>query len=117
MPQESGNKVDVRWAALSDDAGVGLLVAAMQDGPPLQVNAMHFTDRDLADAYHTNELAPREEITLSVDVSQMGLGGASCGPGVLPQYTVKPEPVSWTMRMRGVSAGDDVAALARVAVG
>ena len=117
MPQESGNKVDVRWAALSDDAGVGLLVAGMQDGPPLQVNAMHFTDRELADAYHTNELAPREEITLSVDVSQMGLGGASCGPGVLPQYTVKPEPVSWTMRMRGVSAGDDVAALARVAVG
>jgi beta-galactosidase len=117
MPQESGNKTGVRWAALTNNDGAGLLIAAARepDGgfAPLSVNALHFTDHDLFAATHTNELAPREEITVRVDHAHMGLGGASCGPGTLPQYHVRPEPVRWSFRMRGLSASEDPAEAAR----
>ena len=117
MPQESGNKADVRWATLTNDDSAGLLVAMVPGGVALNVNAMHFTDQDLLAAYHTNELTPRDDITFSVDAAQMGLGGASCGPGVLPQYRVKAQPLVFTVRMRGLVAGDDAATLARTAIG
>lgn len=37
-PQENGNKTDVRWVALTNDAGVGLLAVAQ---PHLSVSAHH----------------------------------------------------------------------------
>lgn len=85
-PQETGNKEGVRWLSLADDAGHGLLVAAT--GEPFAVSALHFTARDLANARHPYELNPREEIVLSLDARQCGLGNSSCGPGVLERYAV-----------------------------
>src|SRR5262249_44857067 len=38
MPQENGNKTDVRWAAVTDARGVGLLAVGM---PLLNVSAHH----------------------------------------------------------------------------
>jgi beta-galactosidase/beta-glucuronidase len=99
-PQENGNKTDVRWAALTNAAGVGLLAVGM---PLLNVSAHHFTAEDLTAAAHTHELKRREEITLHLDQRQSGLGGASCGPGTLPQYLIQPEEVRWSVRLRGIS--------------
>ncbi len=95
-PQENGNKEDVRWAALTDDSGAGLLVVA-DDG--LSVTALHFKPTDLA-VGHTHELAPREDITLCLDHKQLGLGNASCGPGVLKEYLVKPEACDFGLTLR-----------------
>jgi len=102
MPQENGNKTDVRWAALSND-GYGLLAVAM---PLLNVSVHHFTTEDLTRATHTYELQRREEITLNLDYAQSGLGGASCGPGVLPQYQVQPVETRWSVRLRPFSPTD-----------
>jgi beta-galactosidase len=114
MPQESGGKTDVEWISLRDQNGDGILVSAVDT--PLYINAMHYTDSDLAEAYHTNDLHPREDITLSIDAAQCGLGGASCGPGVLPQYQVLPEPITYTLSIRALKSNDDAAALARIRV-
>jgi beta-galactosidase/beta-glucuronidase len=97
MPQETGNKTDVRWAALTDPAGAGLLAVAM---PLMEVSALHFTAEDLTRARHTYELKRRDEITLNLDYKQSGLGGASCGPGTLPQYLVRPEETRFSVRLR-----------------
>jgi len=101
MPQENGNKTDVRWASLTDKNGRGLLVVGM---PLFEVSAHHFTTEDLTKAKHTFELKRREDITLNLDYRQSGLGGASCGPDTLPRYQVKPQPVHFRVRMRPISS-------------
>jgi beta-galactosidase/beta-glucuronidase len=99
-PQENGNKTDVRWVALASRSGHGLLAVGQ---PLLSVSAHHFTAEDLTAAGHTHELKRREEITLHLDYLQSGLGGASCGPGTLPQYLIQPEEMRWSLRLRPFS--------------
>ncbi len=100
MPQENGNKSDVRWATLTDAAGKGLRVTG---DALLNLSAHHFTATDLTNAMHTYELKPRPEITLNIDIAQCGLGNASCGPGVLPQYMLAPQETSFTLALAPVA--------------
>lgn len=110
-PQEHGNKTDVRWVALTDQRGVGLLVVGM---PLLEVSAHHFTAEDLATAGHTYELERRPEITLNLDLAQSGLGSNSCGPGVLPQHELTAKAYRYCLRLRPLGTGEMPGALAKV---
>ncbi|MEZ4869530.1 MAG: glycoside hydrolase family 2 TIM barrel-domain containing protein [Caldilineaceae bacterium] len=101
MPQENGNKSDVRWATLTDGAGGGWRVAGLSS--LLNVSAHHFTTADLTTARHTYELPWRDEITLNIDYAQCGLGNASCGPGVLEHHLLKPQVVNWDVRLTPLS--------------
>lgn len=114
MPQESGNKTEVRWAALTDAAGAGLLVIAM---PTLEVSTHHFTAQDLTSAQHTFDLQPRPEVILNLDYAQGGLGNGSCGPGVLEQHQLKAEEVRFQVRLCPLAAGDDPVAVAKRRIG
>jgi len=109
MPQENGNKTEVRWAALTNAAGHGLFVAGgLGDGeaPWLNVSAHHFSTEDLTEAKHTYELKKRDEVILNLDYAQGGLGNGSCGPGVLPQYLLQPQEVSFGLWLKPFSATD-----------
>ena len=117
-PQECGSKCDVRWAAFTDQAGDGVLFTFPT---PLFVTALHFTSEDLEGSRHRNgmerlfnPLAARPEVCLSLDIGQMGLGGASCGPTPLEKYVLRAKPVQYTYVMRPCKAGyKNVSALAR----
>lgn len=115
MPQENGNRTDVRWVALRDAGGRGLLATgyAPAGTPLLDASAHRFTTQDLTAARHTHELPRRDEITLHLDLVQSGLGGESCGPGTLPQYLVPPEERRWALRLRPLAPGQDPIAAAR----
>ena len=102
IPQEHGNRCDVRWLSLTDDHGRGMLVTADE---PFSFSAHHYTVDDLTDAAHTNELLWRREVFLNIDLAQNGLGNGSCGPGVLPQYMLKPGEYDFTVHFR-VMGGD-----------
>lgn len=98
MPQENGNKTEVRWLTLTNEAAkVGLLAVGSQ---PFETSVSHYTADDLYQAYHTNELTRRDEVVLNLDVRQCGLGGASCGPGTLPQYLVLPGTYTFGVHLR-----------------
>ncbi|MEU0225601.1 glycoside hydrolase family 2 TIM barrel-domain containing protein [Streptomyces sp. NPDC006284] len=72
-PQENGNKTDVRWIALTDRHGVGLLASGE---PLLEANASHFTPEDLsAGVRHDYQLTPRDAVVLRLNYRQMGVGG------------------------------------------
>lgn len=103
MPQENGNKTDVRWVSLTSSSGLGLLAVGM---PLMEVSAHHYTTEDLTRAKHTYELKRREDITLNLDYKQSGLGGGSCGPDTLPKYLVKPDPVHFSVRLRPLSPSE-----------
>ncbi|MET8849799.1 glycoside hydrolase family 2 TIM barrel-domain containing protein [Amycolatopsis sp. NPDC004625] len=72
-PQENGNKTDVRWVALTNRRGAGLLASG---APLLEFNASHFTPEDLSSgARHDYQLTPRREVVLRLNHRQMGVGG------------------------------------------
>ncbi|MFC2156183.1 beta-galactosidase small subunit, partial [Acidobacteriota bacterium] len=86
-PQETGGRQDVRWAVLLDEAGDGLMIVMEK---PLSVTALNYSAADLDKATHIHELTPRDDIILSIDTWQLGLGNGSCGPGVIDKYTRYP---------------------------
>jgi hypothetical protein len=110
FPQENGNKSDVRWLALTDRGGDGLLVAG---APTLNASAHHVTTRDLEKTTHRHLLKRRRDITLSLDERQCGLGSASCGPGPLPQYVIWPAPMRFSVRLRPISRATEALDLSK----
>jgi hypothetical protein len=100
FPQENGNKTDVRWAAVTDIRGMGLLAVGM---PRLNVSAHHYTTEDLTNARHTYELVRRDETILNLDHAQAPLGSASCGPGPLEKYLLEAKPTEFSVRLRPFS--------------
>ena len=103
-PQENGNKADVRWAALLDAHGLGLLAVGM---PLLNFSAHHYTTDDLTQARHPHELTRIPQTVLHLDYRQAGLGSNSCGPGPLPQYVLKAEPMTFSIRLKPFNEGAD----------
>lgn len=71
-PQENGNKVDVRWVALQDRSGIGLLFKGVQ---PLSVNASHFHPDAMEAVQYAFELQRQNAIFFNVDLAQQGVGG------------------------------------------
>ncbi len=98
-PQDNGNRTDVRWVSFTNTRGMGLLAVM----PDLNFSASRFTTNDLENAMHTCDLDPRDEITLNLDYRHHGLGSASCGPGVLPQYELHPEEFRFSIRLKPFS--------------
>jgi beta-galactosidase/beta-glucuronidase len=103
VPQDNGNKTDVRWLTLTNGAGLGLLAVGSQ---PLEASVSHYTADDLYQAFHTYELVCRDEVILNLDYQQCGLGGASCGPGTLPPYLILPDTFTFSFRLRPFIAGE-----------
>jgi beta-galactosidase len=72
-PCESGNKVKVRWTAIANAQGKGLL--AIADKNYLSVKALRYTTDDLQSHKHTFQMPQRKTTTLNLDHVQMGVGG------------------------------------------
>jgi beta-galactosidase len=108
-PQESGNRTDVRWIALSNEDGIGLL--AVSDSL-MSASALLYADEDLdeGDTYiyrHTFDLEPRDYVTLDLDHAQMGLGGdTSWGAVIHPQYRLPPKRYEYRVRLLPFGPGD-----------
>ncbi|MER5429397.1 glycoside hydrolase family 2 TIM barrel-domain containing protein [Streptomyces sp. NPDC002588] len=112
-PQENGNRTDVRWAALTDREGNGLLVSGE---PLLEVNASHLTPEDLSvGARHDYQLTPRAEVVLRLNHRQMGVGGDnSWGAHTHDEYKLFADrDYSYTYRLRPLSGVDKAMAASR----
>lgn len=93
VPQENGHRSDVRWCQL-ERARSALLVA----GERLFGFSVHrWSTAAMAAARHRDELVAEPRLWLQLDHRQQGLGSASCGPGPLPQYVLRPEPFSFVL--------------------
>ena len=102
FPQETGNRSDVRWAALTDIRGQGLFASAVPFAgtPLLNIGAIEYTTDDLTQAAHTYELKPSGFTVLSLDYQNAGLGSNSCGPKPLDQYLIQPKAMEFAVRLR-----------------
>ena len=84
-PQSTGNRTDVRWTKFTDRSGEGIFVDSNR---PFQFSIVPFSDVLLEKARHINELERDGLMTVHLDSEQAGVGTATCGPGLLPQYLV-----------------------------
>jgi beta-galactosidase len=92
VPQENGNRTDVRWMYLSDKTGEGLLVTA---DSLLSMSAWPYTESNIQEAKHTYKLKDAGYITLNIDLIQMGVGGNDSWSDVaapLEHYQIKAKP-------------------------
>lgn len=89
-PQDNGYRSDVRWVCLSDKDGRGVKISG---DFPIFFQALHYGWEELMYARHCNGEKrrisipePRREVCLNIDLRQLGLGGASCGPEPMEKY-------------------------------
>ena len=111
-PQDNGNKSDVRWAALTNDAGNGLLIVT--DGT-FSISAHHNTVEDFDQARHPTDLPSRDAVYVCLDAAHSGLGGNSCGPPPLQQYVLNAkELMQFGFSLRPCASGNHLVEKARI---
>jgi beta-galactosidase/evolved beta-galactosidase subunit alpha len=99
VPQENGNRSDVRWFQVSDGHR-GVLVT----GAPLFGFSTHrWSTKALAKALHQDELVAEPRTWLHLDHRQYGLGSAACGPGPLEPYVLTSGPFRFAFGLWPVS--------------
>ena len=105
-PQDNGYKCDVRKVRFTDDAGAGV---EFSGDVPLFVQALHYGMEDLEFARHRagqkryrSPLVARPEVVLNLDVRQLGLGGASCGPQPMAKYIFPIQKETWSITLKPV---------------
>jgi beta-galactosidase len=105
-PQEVGNKTDVRWLALRNASGEGVLAVG---APVLNVSAWPFTMQQLEEAEHTHELPlDGNAITVNLDYRQTGVGGDnSWGARTHPEYRLDGKQYFYEFLLRPLQAGDN----------
>ena len=84
-PQENGNRTDVRWVSLTDEAGDGILFST---DTPMEFGALHYSASELNSKAHPYQLTRADQVYLTLDYMQTGLGNGSCGPTMLEKYKV-----------------------------
>ncbi|HEX6553222.1 MAG TPA: glycoside hydrolase family 2 TIM barrel-domain containing protein [Ktedonobacteraceae bacterium] len=100
FPQENGNRTEVKWASVANSRGTGLLAIGM---PEMNFSIHRYTVEQLEKARHTYELSDSGQLIWHLDYRQNGIGSASCGPGVLPQYELQCEPFQFALHLRPFS--------------
>lgn len=116
MPQEHGTKQEVRWMALTDNEGCGMLFVA----PDLMAaSAVHFrpednyTNRDTR-AKHPYQFNSCSTTVVSLDAATRGLGNASCGPDVMEKYELHAANTAFRFLLIPLKADANAAEMARV---
>lgn len=101
-PSEMGNKTDVRWMAVTNEDGLGLMVAG---DPLIEASALHYTTSDLENTMHPYELTKLPETVLHLNYKQMGVGGDnSWGAKPHSEFTLYANKTyTYAMRLRPIS--------------
>ena len=119
-PQESGTRSDVRWMAVSNAAGTGILAVGM---PLLEASALNILQDDLDEGQwkvnrHAADIHRRPLTEVRLDWHQMGVGGDnSWGARTHPEYTIPVRTYEWSVRIRPFARRDGSPfAMARMAL-
>lgn len=87
VPQENGNKTDVRWATFKDAQGYGLQI---KGDVPLNIAAYPYEQHKLNALTNAVEVNFQDLIEVHIDLQQMGVGGDnSWGEHTMEKYKLK----------------------------
>ncbi|MBR2637428.1 MAG: discoidin domain-containing protein [Bacteroidaceae bacterium] len=103
-PQEMANRENVRWAALTNEKGMGVIFIATEG---MSATALPWNDVELTLAAHPYQLPESSGTWLHLDKKVNGLGGNSCGQGGPLDYDrVKSAENTMGFIMRPVKDGE-----------
>ena len=97
VPQESGNHEDTYWSYLYSEEGYGLFVQALSN---ISFNASPYSDYQLTNAKHQNELKSSGKTYLTINYMHNGIGSASWGPETTAPLS--PEPFIFSFNIIGM---------------
>jgi len=96
MPQENGNKTDVRWAYLNNRE-TGLLIIGTE---LLNINVHKYSIENLTEAKHTFEIKEEERVYIDIDHKLMGLGGDdSWNPRTHEEFQIFPGNYKYSFQL------------------
>ncbi len=104
-PQENGNHMKTRFAAVYDIMGRGLVFLG---SPEFNFKASHYTSHDLTETLHAHELEARDETIVRIDYRHHGIGTNSCGPNPLEKYEFSDKEFSFGFKMKPVNNLDEI---------
>ena len=114
--QETANKCDVRWVALRNQSGEGLLVTGEE---PLSISAWNFPLEDIGyrpfsvERHHGGSIEKQDLVWLNIDHMQMGVGGDNTwGAQVHPEYTITPHAWQYSFTIQPLDKEMDAASQA-----
>lgn len=111
-PQSMGNREDVRWCALTDEAGNG---AQFISTATFSASALPWSAMQMVEAPHPYQLPKSDGNYLHLDLKVMGLGGNSCGQGgPLEEDRIKASNHSMGFIIRPVQKSYDMSERAKV---
>lgn len=85
VPQECGNKMDVRYAKVTDERGRGLYIS----GDKLSLSVLPYSPHEIDNALHPTELPPIHYTFIRVGLAQMGIAGDDTwGAQTHPEYMI-----------------------------
>lgn len=120
-PQETANKSDVRWCALRNSDGNGILVIGAQ---PLNVSAWNFPMQDImhvspnVERKHGGSILKQDMVWFNIDLQQMGVGGdTSWGAQTHPEYTITPDNKHYSFTIVPLRSGDEPLKLSKKGYG
>ncbi len=101
LPQENGNRTDVRWVEFAPTGSAApALGLRIDSSSTFDFSASHHGAEQLWKARHTTDLVRLPQLFLTLDVAQRGVGTATCGPDTLERYRLRPASVSFALRFR-----------------
>jgi len=111
--QETANKTDVRWFALQNPAGEGLLFTTVSE--PLSVSAWNFPMQDImyipstVKNIHGGSITKKDMVWVNIDSRQMGVAGDNTwGAQTHSEYTITPEAQSYGFMIIPVKQQDEL---------
>jgi beta-galactosidase len=97
-PQANGNRTGVRWLRFLDrDDNVVLTIDELAD---LDVTVSRWTDEELADATHLEDLPTRDHAFVWICARERGIGSGAVGPDVSAPHRIGPGAYRWSYRLR-----------------
>lgn len=112
-PMECGNHEDVRWAAVTDNRGAGLMAQA-KAGEVLQASSLPYTDEQMDVADYSVDLPPVTTSALVLATRTTGVGSAGCGPHPDEDCIVRSVPATFSYVLRLLPPGSDQSRLGRL---
>ena len=103
LPQEAGNHEKVRYAAVTDEKGRGLLFAADTSGG-MNFSALPWTPHEIENAAHSFELPPVHYTVFRASLGQLGIAGDnSWGAETHPEFRIPTDkPLTFRVLFRGI---------------
>ena len=99
-PQECGNRMGVRTLSVTDDAGAGVVVEAMD--APLEISVLPWTAEQIEAAGHYDELQGPCRTVLDIALKRKGVGGDdSWGAPVQPEFCIpSDQPMKFSFKLK-----------------